>query len=109
MDQSTKRRKMWNPKNHFSFDVKQTNKQTPNVLKINNRQPFNPLSPNSDQQQFSPDNVHSCQEKRLWEYKKWSWKRKCLDVLLNSLNQFLKEMYGDQFEEFVCGYWGLKG
>ena len=18
-------------------------------------------------------------------------------------------MYGDQFEEFVCGYWGLKG
>ena len=21
----------------------------------------------------------------------------------------LKEMYGDQFGEFVCGYWGLKG
>ena len=20
-----------------------------------------------------------------------------------------KEMYGDQFGEFVCGYWGLKG
>ena len=22
---------------------------------------------------------------------------------------FLKEMYGDQFGEFVYGYWGLKG
>ena len=22
-----------------------------------------------------------------------------------SLNQFFKEMYGDQFGEFVCGYW----
>ena len=21
----------------------------------------------------------------------------------------MKEMYGDQFGEFVCGYWGLKG
>ena len=25
------------------------------------------------------------------------------------LNTFFKEMYGDQFGEFVCGYWGLKG
>ena len=31
-------------------------------------------------------------------------KRKCLDLLTNSLNTFFKEMYGDQFEEFVCGY-----
>ena len=36
-------------------------------------------------------------------------KEKCLDVLLNSLNLFLKEMYGDQFGEFICRYWGLKG
>ena len=34
---------------------------------------------------------------------------KCLDILSNSLNLFMKEMYRDQFEEFVCGYWGLKG
>ena len=27
----------------------------------------------------------------------------------NSLNSFFKEIYGDQFGEFVCGYWGLKG
>ena len=34
---------------------------------------------------------------------------KCLDLLSNSLNSFVKEMYEDQFGEFVCGYWGLKG
>ena len=27
----------------------------------------------------------------------------------NSLNSFFKEIYGEQFGEFVCGYWGLKG
>ena len=27
------------------------------------------------------------------------------DLLLNSLNLFLKEMYGDQCREFVRGYW----
>ena len=26
----------------------------------------------------------------------------------NSLNSFFKEIYGDQFGELVCGYWGLK-
>ena len=35
--------------------------------------------------------------------------RKNLDLSSNSLNSFLKEMYGDQFGEFVCGYWDLKG
>ena len=30
-------------------------------------------------------------------------------IFSNSLNKFFKEMYGDQFGEFVCGYWGLKG
>ena len=50
-----------------------------------------------------------CQAIRLWELIKWSPKGKCLDLLSNSLNLFLKEMYRDQFGEFVCGYWGLKG
>ena len=27
----------------------------------------------------------------------------------NSLNQFFKEMYGDQCGEFIFTYWGLKG
>ena len=30
-------------------------------------------------------------------------------LLSNSLNSFFKEMYRDQFGEFVCGYWDLKG
>ena len=34
---------------------------------------------------------------------------KNLDLSSNSLNSFFKEMYGDQFGEFVCGYWDLKG
>ena len=46
---------------------------------------------------------------KLWELIKWPLKRKCLDLLLNYLNLFLKETHRDQFGEFVCGYWGLKG
>ena len=36
-------------------------------------------------------------------------KEKYLDLLPNSLNSFSKEMCEDQFGEFVCGYWDLKG
>ena len=36
-------------------------------------------------------------------------KRKIFDLLSNSLNSFFKEMYGDQFVEFVSGYRGFKG
>ena len=35
-------------------------------------------------------------EKMLWSAIKFS-------------QLILKEMYEDQFGEFVCGYWGLKG
>ena len=70
---------------------------------------LNPLSPNSDQDQFSPNNIHTLSRDKLWELIKWSHKRKCLDLLSNSLNSFFKEMYRDQFGEFVCWYWGLKG
>ena len=35
--------------------------------------------------------------------------RKYFDLLSNSLNSLFKEMYRDQFREFVCGYWDLKG
>ena len=49
------------------------------------------------------------QEKRLWELVKWSPYEKCIDILSNSLNLFFMEMYRDQFGEFVCGCWGLKG
>ena len=37
-------------------------------------------------------------------------KEKMVGRLSNSLYLFLiMEMYRDQFGEFVCGYWGLKG
>ena len=48
-----------------------------------------------------------CQEIRLWELIKWSPKRKCFDLLSNSLNLFFKEMYRDQCGEFVCSVWLL--
>lgn len=34
-------------------------------------------------------------------------REKLFDLLPNSLNWFLKEMYGDKSGEFVCCYWGL--
>ena len=35
-------------------------------------------------------------------------KKKCFDLLSNSLNYFFKEMYKGQYGEFICGYRGLK-
>lgn len=52
--------------------------------------------------------IHS-QEIRLGNLIKSSPTRKCLDLISNSLNAFFKEIYGDQFGEFVSGYRGLKG
>ena len=57
---------------------------------------INPLSRESDQQQFSPNNIYTWSRERLWESMKWSPKGRCLDLLSNSLNWFFKEMYGDQ-------------
>ena len=71
-----------------------------------------PLSPNSDQHQFSPTNIHTMAIEMVMRINKMltsSPKRKYLNLLSNSLNIFLKGMYEDQFGEFVCGYWGLKG
>ena len=60
---------------------------------------FNPLhvSANNDQDQFSPNNIRTLSRDKLWKLIKWLPKRKCLDLLSNSLNSFFKEMYGDQF------------
>ena len=44
------------------------------------------------------------QENRLGELMKKLPKRKCFDLLSNSLNLFFMEMYKDQFGEFECGY-----
>ena len=69
-----------------------------------------PLSPNSDQQQFSPNDIHTLSIDKFMRTNKMITKeKKCFDLSSNSLNLFLKEMYGDQFGEFAHGYWGLKG
>ena len=44
----------------------------------------------------------------LWEFIKWSPDGKSFDLQTNSLNQFFREMYGDQSGELVFEYWGLK-
>ena len=66
------------------------------------------FNPYSRQHQFSPYKILHCQEKWLWEWLKWSGKRKYFDLLSNSLNLFFLETYEDQFGEFVCGYWAFK-
>ena len=70
---------------------------------------FNPLSPNGDQHQFSPNNIHPASRDKVMRITKMITQKKCLDLLSNSHNTFAKKMYRNQFGEFVCGYWGLKG
>ena len=69
---------------------------------------FNPLSPNSDQDQFSPNGVHTLSRDKFWELIKWSPKRKYFDLFSNSLNLLFKEMYIDISLEnlLVDRYWG---
>ena len=47
-------------------------------------------SPNGDQHQFSPNDIHTLS--REWELMKRSLKRKCLDLSSNPLNTFFMEM-----------------
>ena len=66
-----------------------------------------PLSPNSDQYQFSPNNIHRLSSATSMGINQMITKRRISDLLSISPNLFCKEMYRDQFGEFVCGYWGL--
>ena len=81
---------------------------TPLSLHADGRE-LNPLSPNSAQNQFSPNNIHRLSWAKSMRVNKMITKRKIFDLLPNSLSLFFKEMYGDQFGEFVWGYWDLKG
>ena len=58
------------------------------------------LSPNSDQHQFSPNNIHILPREMIMRVNKMIAK----DLLSNSLNYFFKEMYEGQYGEFICGY-----
>ena len=83
--------------------------QTSRQMKTNIFPNFNPLSPNGDQHQFSPNNTYTASREKVMRINKMITKKKCLDLLSNSLNTFSKKMYRNQFGEFVCGYSGLKG
>ena len=83
--------------------------QTSKQVKINSIPNFNPLSPNGDQYQFSPNNIHTSSREKVMRINKMITKKKCLDLLTNSLNTVFKKMYRNRFGEFVCGYWGIKG
>ena len=54
--------------------------------------PVTPLSPSSDEDQISPNNIHTLSRHKLWELIKWSHKRKCLDLSSNSLYLFFMEI-----------------
>ena len=70
----------------------------------------NLASPDSYQHQFSPNNIHMLSREMIMRVNKMITKeKKCFDLLFNSLNYFFKEMYEDQYGEFICGYRGLKG
>ena len=58
---------------------------------------LNPSSPNSAQDQFSPNDIHRLSGAKSMRIDKMITKRKIFDLLPNSLNSFFKEMYGDQF------------
>ena len=93
----------------WAFMFSMTSTRSPRVIWKINKLIINPLSPNSDQHQFSPNNIQWLSRDKIMRINKWSPKRKYLNLLLNSLNWFIKEMYGDHFGEFVCWYWDLKG
>ena len=59
--------------------------------------------------QFSPKDIHRFSREMVMRINKMITKEKMLDLLSNSLYLFFMKMCRDQFGEFVCGYWGLKG
>ena len=65
----------------------------PHVLK--------PLGPNGDHHQFSPNDIDTSSKEKVMRINKMITKRKCLDLLSNSLNTFFKKMYRDQFGKLI--------
>ena len=53
---------------------------------------LNPLSPNSDQHQFSPKKIHRLSRAKSMRINKMITKGKVFDLKSNSLNQFLRKI-----------------
>ena len=70
---------------------------------------LNPVSPNSDQQQFSPNNIHTLSRDKVMRINKMIIIEKIPWSFIKFSQLILKGDVRNQFGEFVCGYWGLKG
>ena len=56
-----------------------------------------PLSTNGDQDQFSPNDIHTLSRDKVLRINEMiTKKKKCFDLLSNSLNFLFKEIYRDQ-------------
>ena len=67
------------------------------------------MSANGDQQQFSPNNIHTLSRDKVMRINKMITKGKMPWSFIKFSQVILKGNVGDQFGEFVCGHWGLKG
>ena len=64
---------------------------------------INPLSPNSDQHQFSPNNIHMLPREMVTRINQMITKKKKLGSFIKLSQLISKEMYEYQSGEFVCG------
>ena len=70
---------------------------------------INPFRPKSHQHQFSVDNISRSSRVKVMRITKLITKGRTLWSHTKLSQLLLKEMYGDQSGEFVCGSWGLRG
>ena len=70
---------------------------------------FDPVSPKSDQHQFSPNNINTQSKEMVMRINKMITTGKMLWSFIKFSPLISKQMYEDQSGEFVFGYWGLKG
>ena len=64
-------------------------------------------SPNSDQHQFSPNDIHTLSRDKVMRINKMITTQKMLWSIIKFSQLILYEnVYRDQFGEFVCEYWG---
>ena len=68
---------------------------------------FNTLGPKSVQHQFFLNNISRSTRVKVMRITKLMTKGRMLWSFIKFSQLFLKEMYGDQFGEFVFGSWGL--
>ena len=66
---------------------------------------MNPLSPNSDQDQFSPNNIHMLSREMVMRINQMITKEKMHDLLLNSLNLSLRKRMNISLKNLYVDIW----